>query len=525
MCTATGPAAPADTGQALAMVRAGLGYLAGCDAGSLGTAAQAEALIGLEGAEAQHTAARAKILAAFTAQHGYEADGQYGPAAWLRAITRITRSAAGAATGWARRLGAHPIIAAALAAGQLPTSLARLICDATDQLPEDLRDDADGILLAAVLGGADQHDLARLAREMLERARTGPDTGDDGFEERAVWLDTTFGGAGRLQGDLTPGCAAALTVVLDALGQKTGPEDIRTLAQRRHDAIEEACRRLIAGQMIRGGDGQPPHLTIHVDLNDLRGPSVLERCWTPARAAAGPGTVYLRGPSAEAAACDAALTTIVTGQIDWAALDHLTSLWLTLHTHDHTPHDSHAPGDRDGPAPSGGQAAPRGPLTAEARARLQATLLQACLDVVSGPGGVAGYLRGALLNAPFSSLSQPLDIGRTTRTIPAHLRAAVIQRDRHCQFPGCRQPPSVCDVHHLIHWAHGGPTSLHNLGLYCRFHHLIVIHRWGWKITRRPDGTTTATAPDGRVLHSHGPPPASRLTQGPVLAFASEGCG
>ena len=30
------------------MVRAGLGYLAGCDAGSLGTAAQADALIGLE---------------------------------------------------------------------------------------------------------------------------------------------------------------------------------------------------------------------------------------------------------------------------------------------------------------------------------------------------------------------------------------------------------------------------------------------------------------------------------------------
>ena len=205
MCTTAEPAPPASTGQALAMVRAGLGYLAGCDAGSLGTAAQAAALTGLEAAEAQHTAARAKILSAFTAQHGYEADGQYGAAAWLRAITRITRGAAGAATGWARRLAAHPVIAAALAAGQVPASLARLICDWTGKLPEDLREDADGILLAAVLGGADQHDLARLGREMLERARTGPDTGEDGFEERAVWLAATFGGAGRLHGDLTPG--------------------------------------------------------------------------------------------------------------------------------------------------------------------------------------------------------------------------------------------------------------------------------------------------------------------------------
>ena len=135
MCTAAEPTAPANTGQALAMLRAGLGYLADCDAGSLGTAAQAEALIGLERAEAQHTAARARILAAFTAQQGYEADGYYGPASWLRAITRVTKGAAAAAAGWARRLGAHPVIAATLAQGQIPVSLARLICDWTDKLP------------------------------------------------------------------------------------------------------------------------------------------------------------------------------------------------------------------------------------------------------------------------------------------------------------------------------------------------------------------------------------------------------
>ena len=246
-------------------------------------------------------------------------------------------------------------------------------------------------------------------------------------------------------------------------------------------------------------------MTIHVDLNDLRGGSVLERSWTPALAAAGPGSVYLTGAAAEAAACDAVLTTVVTGQIDWQALDQLTGLWLTLHTHapgdsdsdgqapsdSQDPAGSQAPGDgggqpsshspgnadrhggRPGPGDSdgngqahggddsgGGQAIPRGPLP-ETRARLQATLLQACINVVSGPGGVASYLRGALLNAPFSSLSQPLDIGRTTRTIPPHLRTAVILRDKHCQFPGCRQPPSVCEVHHLIHV---GPRRPHQPG-------------------------------------------------------------
>ena len=578
MCTATDPAAPANAGEALAMVRAGLGYLADCDAGSLGTAAQAGALIGLEAAEAQHTAARARILAAFTAQQGYEADGYYGPGSWLRAITRVTRGAAAAAAGWARRLAAHPVIAAALAQGQIPVSLARLICDWTDKLPEDLRDDADGILLAAVLGGADQHDLARLAREMLDRAQTSPDSGEDGFEERALWLGTTFGGAGRLHADLTPACAAALTVVLDALGQKAGPEDTRTAAQRRHDAVEEACRRLISGQMIPGRDGQPPHLTVHIDLNDLRrqpGGSVLERSWTPAMAAAGPGSVYLTGPAAEAAACDAVVTPMVTGQIDWAVLDQLTTVWLTTHGHgptgsppdDHPagPPEDHAAGPREsqpddhphgprddqadgrpdsrdanqpaartghppgsGPGPFHGYVpfpgTGHGPGPGEApaaagdhdcgiagcleatRQRLQATILRWSLDLLSGPGGLASQLRGTVLGAPFNTLSQPLDLGRTTRTIPPHLRTAVIQRDQHCQFPRCTQPPSVCDVHHLIPWANGGPTSLGNLRLLCRFHHLIVIHQWGWTITCHPDGTTTATAPDGRTLHSHGPP-------------------
>ncbi len=182
--------------------------------------------------------------------------------------------------------------------------------------------------------------------------RPRPDTGDDGFEERALWLGTTFGGAGRLHADLTPACAAALTVVLEALGQRAGPEDTRTAAQRRHDAIEEACRRLIGGQMIGGRDGQPPHLSVHIDLGDLtglRGGSVLERSWTPARAAAGPGSAYLTGPAAEAAACDAVLTTIVTGQIDWQVLDQLTTVWLTAHGHRHADHpqeDTRAAGRR-----------------------------------------------------------------------------------------------------------------------------------------------------------------------------------
>ena len=333
MCTLSEPAVPSSTAQALAMVRAGLGYLSSCDAAELGTPVQAEALIGLEQAEAQHTAARARLLAAFSAQQGHQADGQYGPAAWLRAFTHVTSSAATGAVTWARRLAAHPLIAGALAAGQLSASWARALCQWTDQLPEDRRDDADRILLAAARGGAGLADLGALAQQMIERSRSTPDTDRDRFDDRAVWLQTTLGGAGHLSGDLTGPAAAAVAAVLAALGAKGGPEDTRTLVQRQHDALEEACRRLIDAGMLPGHDSQPAQLTVHVDLAELRGQpgaSGLEAGWSTARAAAAqlPGSAHLTGPDAEAAACDAALTPVVSGHIDWAVLDQLTDVFL-----------------------------------------------------------------------------------------------------------------------------------------------------------------------------------------------------
>jgi hypothetical protein len=67
--------------------------------------------------------------------------------------------------------------------------------------------------------------------------------------------------------------------------------------------------------------------------------------------------------------------------------------------------------------------------------------------------------------------SEPLDVGRTTRSVPAALARAVIVRDQHCTHPDCHAPPWACEIHHIVHWALGGSTSLENLRLLCWFHH------------------------------------------------------
>jgi hypothetical protein len=63
--------------------------------------------------------------------------------------------------------------------------------------------------------------------------------------------------------------------------------------------------------------------------------------------------------------------------------------------------------------------------------------------------------------------SEPIDVGRCTRTIPPALRRALVVRDRGCRFPGCDRPADWCDGHHLVHWMDGGETNLSNTCLLC----------------------------------------------------------
>jgi hypothetical protein len=77
--------------------------------------------------------------------------------------------------------------------------------------------------------------------------------------------------------------------------------------------------------------------------------------------------------------------------------------------------------------------------------------------------------------------SEPLDVGRATRTIPPAVRRALTIRDRGCIHPGCPKPADWCDAHHVRHWSAGGPTALNNLVLLCHKHHWI-IHHTEWRI-------------------------------------------
>ena len=242
---------------------------------------------------------------------------------------------------------------------------------------------------------------------------------------------------------------------------------------------------------------------MHVSLADLmliEGSSALleqwsagvRAQWAAARAAASvtgsDGAAWLDGAAAAAFTCDASAAPVVTGDVNLAALEDLIRLCTELgqlHRHD------------DAGSPD----------ITRARDALTQAIIGAAVDLLSGPGGLASFLRRRQLGARLGGPSLPLDVG-VSRDIPAAIRRAVILRDQHCRFPaGCDQPAAACEVHHLRHQAHGGPTSVTDCALFCFFHHQIVIHQWGWTVVLNPDGTTTAWNTDKtKIIHSHSPP-------------------
>jgi Domain of unknown function (DUF222) len=525
--------APASASEAMDMVHAGLAYLATADATAMGADTQARGLHLLEQATSIATAARTSILAAFTAGQGYCADADYSPRAWLINKTRVSKGAAVGYTAWVRRAAEHPEVFAALAAGQMSESYARMICLWTGKLAREWRAEADEILLGAALGGADLRDLAGLAAEILALSQpTDPDGKDEVFQDGTVRLETTFDGAGILTGDLSPECTAVVQSVLDSLSAPAGAEDTRSYAQRYHDALHEAMQRLVTAGLLPERAGQPVKVVAHISLADLlmlEGSSALLEEWTGqlrarwaghrAGASAGGsiGGAWLDGDAAQAVACDAAMAPYITGDVNLDALADLVRLCVQLDRlrHHPSPGQNDTGTDEDGSirqdsadpsATSVGQAA-SGADTAQAWEAIERAIIGKAVDLLSGPGGLASFLRRRQLGVRLGGPSLPLDIGYA-ETIPAGIRNAVTLRDKHCRWAGgCNQPASACEVHHVRHKANGGKTSTKDCVLLCRFHHQVVIHRWGWTLVLNPDGTTTAWNPDKtKVLHSHGPP-------------------
>lgn len=566
------------------MIEAGLDFINREDLPGRPVAVQADALRTWITLDAKRTAAEGALVGAFDAAEGYAADGQSSTSAWLVYFTRCTGTAARQMVAGARRLRDYLHVARALAVGRIPASIGRLITDFCGKLPAENREAAERVLIDVAAAGADAADLSTLATEIYRRVYPNGLDRDEERQaaDRGLTLGKTFGGVGRLNGDLTAYATSLADQVIGALSGRKGPEDTRTARQRRHDALVEALSLLAGSDLMPERGGAKPQVKVDIPLAALRRlpgaaeavnewirrkarqrpldpgledtgldiigsdtvggartpadgpertetgelyvldggppaetepiPDVLNRSGLPPAASGSPATLSGVGPisdhMAAALACDSVVTPTVTGAVDHQALAAMTEEWIR----------GHGLSDPDAQTCEGcGCHRPAGLAT---RRRLQEALLRWATEVLSGPDGLASFLRTGSYGGPLASPSIVLDAGVPTKTVPAHLEQAVRRRDRHCRWPGCDRPAGLSHVHHIVPRADGGLTRLNNLLSLCAFHHLVAVHTWGWSIRLGGDGTTIATSPGGRILREAGPTTTGPPGTGPPTRVA-----
>ncbi len=104
------------------------------------------------------------------------------------------------------------------------------------------------------------------------------------FERRYLTLAPLLDGMTSIDGMLDGESAALLTAALEPFLVPTGPEDLRTAAQRRADGLIDIVRAACDHRLLPLVGGERPHLQVHSSLEHPR-----RHCDTAWATATGPG--------------------------------------------------------------------------------------------------------------------------------------------------------------------------------------------------------------------------------------------
>src|SRR6266542_1673778 len=322
------------------------------------------------------------------AERGASAPSTQG---WLRATTRMSPAAAGQRVRTARALHRGPLVAtaAALAAGEVSYAHAAVLADATHDLPPAKVAEAEGVLVDAArrLDPARLHRLAGHLRDVLD-PQGSEERGRARLERRGLWLAATFEGMVAVNGLLDPDAGEAARAALAPLARPTGPDDERSAAQRRADALGELARQALQAGHLPDCGGLRPQLAVTVEFASLLAEQGGVGGW-----AAGAGTWAARPPAG-------------------------------------------LPATRPSPARSS-TATPPTPSTPSTPPPTAAAAT-APRTVAGWPGRCAP--RSRCCRRRWARPSQLLDLGRATRVVPPALRRALAVRDGGCAAVGCDRP-------------------------------------------------------------------------------------
>lgn len=201
-----------------------------------------------------------------------------------------------------------PVLAAAVADGSVNPEQVRVITKVLDAVPATVSPDERALVEKTLTDHARDFDptaLARVGARLLDHLDPdGPEPAhpDQPYAAGELRIRDRRGDGIHLEGWLDAEHGAAVRGLLDRLAKPTGKTDERTEAQRTADALVEACA--LAGTVAPDTAGEPPHVSVHIDFEDLR-------------SATGAGMLdhgqYLPASEVRRLACDAKIIPIVLG--------------------------------------------------------------------------------------------------------------------------------------------------------------------------------------------------------------------
>jgi len=213
-------------------------------------------------------ARRVAALDSFTAG---QVEGHVTTASWLRDACLTTHEYAADLVRTARVLDARPACAAALQTGSISYPHARVLTSTFADLPVDCHDSAESILLEA----AQKMDPGRLRtvavrlRETINRDHAQRSSNRD-HARRRLHVSRTLDGMVALDGLLDPEAGGIVLSALMPLSRPLCPDDTRTPAQRRADALVEMADHTLATGDLPTVASYRPTINVTISLESLR---------------------------------------------------------------------------------------------------------------------------------------------------------------------------------------------------------------------------------------------------------------
>ena len=410
------------------------------------SAAELQGLIAGVQAEADRlvgwvSCAAGQLAAAGAGRVATDDGGDRSVAGWLAEATRTSVGSAGSRLRTSTALRDLPLVAQAVLDGVLTQEQAAVLARLVGRIPTSSLAEVEPQLVE-VAAGRDPSALAQWVRHLIATHCEPALEADEARAHERRHLTTRRGADGSVRGafSLAAGDAEPVLTALEALARRQGDADTRSAGQRRADALTE-----IAERALRAEEDLPAHGGHRPQISYV----------LPADWAARSSCTDCR-PCAEHRPASFADTVLAS-----------------------------LPGRPGVPAEHGcATAAWTGPAT---RSRVEALLCDARITRVLLDG--TGQVRG---------------LETLTDTVTPSQRRALAARDLGCAARGCTRPPATCDAHHLLEISRGGATTLSNLVLLCRRHH-VLWHRGQLRLTDLHVPWLRATSgrepPDGDRLH------------------------